>query len=534
MRGHGRRNAYYIVGEGVFQEPAFLSGGHGCPVAAHAGDSTFPTFKFGRMFPMPPKRMTSKEWVELSEGLVHLGLCMNNPAKYCKQEASPAPPDSNIPAGYTYLGQFIAHEITFDNTQELLAVEPNPQNLRSPSLDLDSLYGEGPSDEQSRRLYEDGNPALLKLDWTIPLGSGRLFQNDLPRDKDNKFRALIGDPRNDENLAVAQTHVAFIKFHNKVVGTLKAQGHSAPDLFDCARIQVIRHFQWLILHDYLPTIVDNEVLECVRMHGPRWFRPGGPDDLYMPLEFSAAAFRIGHTMVRSEYQWNRFHAQGESGTKSATLSDLFDQTAFSGMIGKVSPKGLPGDWVIDWRRFYEFPEGSKNRIDKSRINMAGKLDAHFDMHLNEMKGFNHVNLPPEKQSITVRNLLRGFALGLPTGEEVAEWIGEEPLRPAQMATGPHAAMLSAPVFKGKTPLWYYILKEAELNGGSKLGPVGSRIVAETLVGLIKNSRYSILKCPGWYPRYTARGVPGTESATFGMVDLLEFTGPANVKPYGEP
>jgi hypothetical protein len=90
-------------------------------------------------------------------------------------------------------------------------------------------------------------------------------------------------------------------------------------------------------------------------------------------------------------------------------------------------------------------------------------------------------------------------------------------------------LLLSPLFKGKTPLWYYILKEAELNGGSRLGRVGSRIVAETLVGVIKNSRYSILNEHNqfiWYPSY-GRGEAGTESATFEMVDLLSFADVVN-------
>jgi len=482
------------------------------------------------MFPRPARRMTAGEWFELREGLVMLGLCMSNPEKYCRQPAGPSPPDSDIPSGYTYLGQFITHEITFDNTQDLPPVEPDPTNLRSPSLDLDSLYGAGPGDGKSRRLYEDADPARLKLDWTLPLDSGDMYRSDLPRDKNAKFQALIGDSRNDENLAIAQTHVAFIKFHNTVVDKLRAEGHGASDLFDCAQIQVIRHFQWLVLYDYLPRLVDEDIIDCVVRHGCRWFRVGRPEDLYMPLEFSAAAFRIGHTMVRGEYRWNKFHAQGELGLGSASLGALFEQTTSNGVIGTFT-EGLPGDWVIDWRRFYEFPKGG---IDRSRMNMAKRLDTRFDIHLAKVERPAHGGLPPEKQLLTVRNLLRGFALGLPTGEEVAACMGEVPLSPAQVAAGPHAPVLSTPTFEAKTPLWYYILKEAELGGGSKLGRVGGRIVAETLVGLIKHSRYSILGTPGWVPAYTDRVSPETGAPIFEMVDLLTLLGEESINPYDGP
>jgi hypothetical protein len=249
----------------------------------------------------------------------------------------------------------------------------------------------------------------------------------------------------------------------------------------------------------------------------------------MPLEFSAAAFRIGHTMVRSAYQWNQYHAKGENNSPiPAVLPELFGQTAFSGRIGKRgSPDkpprvpALPTDWIIDWRRFYEFPEGSKHRIERSRINMARALDTHFDFRLDQMFGFPHGDLPPEKQSIPVRNLLRGLALGLPSGEQVAGRIGAQPLTHDELASEPYRELLSAPALRGRTPLWYYILKEAEQGGGNSLGPVGGYIVAETLVGLIKHSRHTILDAPDWRPTFTERRDEKTGTPVFEMVDLLQ-------------
>src|SRR2546423_527657 len=142
MQRHGARTAYYILDEGVFQEPAYLSAdGHACPqTSASVKTAACSPFKFGRMFARPARCLTAGDWDALMGGLIQLGLCMNYPEKYCKQSAAPKVVESNIPSGYTYLGQFIAHEITFDNTQDLPTVEPDPQNLRSPSIDLDSLY----------------------------------------------------------------------------------------------------------------------------------------------------------------------------------------------------------------------------------------------------------------------------------------------------------------------------------------------------------------------------------------------------------
>ncbi|MDQ3745785.1 MAG: heme peroxidase family protein [Acidobacteriota bacterium] len=534
------RTAYYILNEEVFEEPDYLSAdGQALPGATEpAKPASCPAFKFGRMFATPAMGLTAADQGEMISALTQLGLCMNDAEKYCQGAAVVAPGDSTIPSGYTYLGQFIAHEITFDNTQGLPAQEPKPEDMRSPSIDLDSLYGAGPGDEQSRQWYDDKNPARLKVGPTQPIdGFDGKFDNDLPRDPQTG-QALIGDPRNDENLAVAQTHVAFIKFHNRVVDALAPT--CPPDkLFERAREEVVRHFQWLILNDYLPTIVDEGVLKSVRDDGPRWFKVEKKEDLFMPLEFSAAAFRLGHSMVRKEYQWNIYHSKQlkpPSMPFGVPLNQLFDQTAFSGGIKSA----LPSDWVIDWRRFFDFPEELGHKPAPTGINMAGKIDTNFDFHLDQIPGFPAQDLPPERRSITVRNLLRGFALRLPTGEQVAEALGETPLAPEEVASGPHGELLSTPIFKGRTPLWYYILKEAELKGfgpdgkpGNRLGHVGSRIVAETLVGLIQNSSLSILKGPAWYPSY-GRGELGTESARFGMADLLHFAFGGAVNPIGGP
>jgi hypothetical protein len=536
MRRHGERNVYYIHGEGVFQEFDFLPASNqpGTQGPASAQPAMCPAFRFGRMFPPSAQtaRSTAEDPDEMIAALTRLGLCMNDPAKYCQGAAVATPDDSQIPSGYTYLGQFIAHEITYDPIQGLPVSEIKPEDLRSPSVDLDSLYGEGPCDEKSKSLYDDDKPAHLKLGQTQPIdGFDRKFDNDLPRDPHGE--ALVGDPRNDENLAVAQTHVALINFHNRVVDAL-APACPPDKLFESARAEVIRHFQWLILNDYLPTIVDPNVLDCVRRHGRRWFKVENKEEVFMPLEFSAAAFRLGHSMVRKEYQWNIFHSKQlkpPSMPFGAALGQLFDLTQFSGSIGK-SPdaRGLPSDWVIDWRRFFDFKDLG-HAPAPTGINKAGKIDTNFDLHLDEIPGFPAKGLLPEQKSITVRNLLRGFALGLPTGEEVAERMGETPLGYDEVASGPHRELLSTRLFKGRTPLWYYILKEAECGGGNRLGRVGSRIVAETLVGLIENSPYSILAAPDWRPSY-GRNTPGKESPTFGMIDLLHFAFAGAVNPIG--
>ena len=441
------------------------------------------------------------------EKLTKLGECMNAPAQSAGAGATTSLP-------LTYLGQFIAHEVTFHKTEELLLTESQPDCMRSPQIDLDSLYGAGPDDPESAQFYHDG--ARLKIGVTTRIPDlYTTFENDLPRGKSatgNLREAVISDPRNDENLAVAQTHLAFIKFHNKVVDLLEARGCAGGRLFECARRQVVQHYQWVILEDYLPRLLDAGVLAGVRKDPPRCFNVAGEDGMYMPVEFSAAAFRIGHSMIRDAYEWNAYHcSDGPLSGRPARLLQLFKLTNFSGDLdGKPS---LKSDWVIDWRRFYDFEDAGGGVLKRNR---ARKIDTVFELRLEKVPGYPHQKVPEAHRPLTVRNLLRGFALGLPTGEEVAERMGETPLAPDETARGPHEDVLRDPALYGRTPLWYYILKEAELNGGNRLGLVGSRIVAETFVGLVRHSPYSILSEPGWRPTL------GPRAGQFGMADLLSF------------
>lgn len=514
MRRHGTNSVIYIAGEGPCPEPPYLSGAgaSSCPLSgASPAESPAHVFKFGRMFKGGGSARAAADVSGMVEKLTRLGHCMNAPAG---REAGRAD-ESDIPAGYTYLGQFIAHEITFHKTEDLAPSEPPPGSLRSPQLDLDCLYGAGPDDPAGAALYEDR--ARLKVGRTTPIPDlNATFANDLPRGvftTANPKEALIADPRNDENLCVAQTHLAFVKFHNKVVDSLAARGGRAERLFECARKQVVQHFQWLILEDYLPRLLDAGVLGCVRSGPLRCFDVAGEGGPFMPVEFSAAAFRIGHSMIRDAYEWNAYHSSGGPlGGRPARLLQLFRLTNFSGDLDG-SPS-LQSDWVVDWRRFYDF-EDAAGGCELKR-NRARKIDTIFDLRLDQVPGYPHQNVPEAHRPITVRNLLRGLALGLPTGEEMAEMMGEPPLSPREVVRGPHEQVLSDPAFYGRTPLWYYILKEAELNGGNRLGPVGSRIVAETFVGLIRQSPYSVLNEPGWRPTF------GRREGRFGMADLLSF------------
>jgi hypothetical protein len=426
----------------------------------------------------------------------------------------------DLPAGFTYFGQFLDHDITFDKTDGLPSGQLSPEEIiqgRSPSLDLDNVYGRGPGLE-GKRLYEDDN-IHLRVGRTSPAGpqgtpEGRVLPNDLPRGDNpaNEREASIGDPRNDENLAVAQTHLAFLKFHNIVVARLAEQGYASGELFERARKIVTLHYQWIVLHDFLPRVIDPFVLNDVLADGATLFKNVANEEPTMPLEFSVAAYRLGHSMIRDNYSWNRIFTD-------AGLDLLF---VFSGGSGDMfgSPT-LPSNWVADFRRLFDFA-GAPNVEPTPVLNNTRSLDTALALNLGTLPGFPTEN---DRARLAVRNLLRGRLVGLPSGQAVAAALGVTPLTPAQVRQGAHANVLRDHNLDTQTPLWYYILKEAEvLNDSQRLGPVGSRIVAETFVGLIKGSRNSILSEAN---RYWRPSLPALRPGNYTMVDLLLLVGDFN-------
>ncbi|WP_439566556.1 peroxidase family protein, partial [Gloeocapsopsis crepidinum] len=287
--------------------------------------------------------------------------------------------------------------------------------------------------------------------------------------------------------------------------------------FEEARDLVIWHYQWIVLHDFLKRILDNEQLNLVLNQGPSFYKPQG--DAFIPLEFSVAAYRLGHSMVRTAYDYNRVFTFLETDSKfdSATLQLLFEFTAKSGR--RDTPLGLnptlPSNWIIDWRRFFE--------IDSNiPVGLSRKLDP---LLVDPLKDLPNV---PEPRSLAVRNLLRGLKVGLPPGQSVAKLMGFQPLSPADIATGEDGKVAKEHGFDIESPLWYYILKEAEIQGnGEHLGKVGSRIVAEVFVGLLQKDSSSFLaRKPDWKPT-----LPAQNPGTFTMADLLRLVN--DINPIGD-
>ena len=395
------------------------------------------------------------------------------------------PGDGSIPAAYTYLGQFIDHDITLTSgAPDVSAQQVMPManlgglsNLRTPLLELDSLYGPTPGKETVVPAAEGARMVIGPLTDVGGLPAGKAMLNDVPRKgrsstPETDREAKIGEPRNDENLIVQQLHVAFLKAHNTLAEQLGA--------FDAARESLILMYQSVIIDDFLPRICDGDTLDRILSGGNRFLLPDGP--LFMPAEFAAAGFRFGHSMVRNNYDYNLNFSPASS-------SFMFTFTALSGQLnpgGGLGTETFPTNWVIQWERFLE--------ISGSTPQRARPIDPVLTPILSELRdvvGKPMAGLVAPR--LAKRNLRRGYMLSLPTGQAVAAKIGTTAIAIDQVTTGLSAAAVAP--FSARTPLWLYVLAEAKQNGG-KLGVVGTTIVAETLVALIRRSKPSIFDSQG--------------------------------------
>ena len=419
--------------------------------------------------------------------------------------------EGTIPAGYTYLGQFVDHDLTMDRTDVMLGADVSPTDLlqgRSPRLDLDSLYGAGPGSPASAQFYEaDG--FHLKVGTTIAAeGVGAKAGHDLPRVGKGgpraKRRALIPDPRNDENLIVAQTHLAMITFHNKVADKLPKALPSSQK-FTRARKRVTLHYQWLLRHDFLPRIVQPSVVDQVFKNGRKLVEPdAAPTDVpTMPIEFSVAAFRLGHSMIRDSYNWNSKFAGTDGG--------LFYMFAFSALGGDLGGSNrLISSWIADWRRMYDFPAAGKPAMvaPSSGVNHAMRIDTRLTNPLADLPPSTFDgddSTPTMPRNLAFRNLTRANMVKLASGQQMVTklqsvGVNVKPLTKAQILNGKNGAKLDhltaaeKNALAARTPLWFYILREAELNNG-RLNGVGARIVAETFHRAMEGSKFSIVRDP---------------------------------------
>jgi hypothetical protein len=541
MQRHGR-DSFFVVGEGVLE---FDQDG-GPATRQPLTVEELRRFRFSRLGPQGVQ-IDEATRVALATAITATGA----------QPDSANPP---VPAGFTYLGQFVDHDLTMDRTASQLGQDVNLDELiqgRSPALDLDSVYGRGPKDPGDRKFYaEDGVTLKVGTTSATTFPDNRvnveLAGFDLPRvggtggTQADRRLPLIPDSRNDENLVVAQTHLAFIRFHNRVADELALSGIAGGRLFASAQEQVVRHYQWMLRTDFLPRIVDPEIVTDVFAYGRRFFEaPGhgrGRHGLRptMPIEFAVAAYRFGHSMVRGAYQWNRvFNSTGPGDL--ATLLQLF---TFTGVSGNFQPGSgipdldnpnsgtvdrLPTNWIADFRRLYDFTETGRQDLAAPTATGGGSVTKRIDTLLvDPLKllpagafGGRGSTVTDIQRNLAFRNLTRANMVRLASGQQMAEFLCVEPLTTEQILQGNQGVSLDALTDEQKstvavvTPLWFYVLREAEFNNG-RLGAVGGRIVAEVFHRAMEGSRTSIVREPSWRPIF------GPNSDTFRMTDLLLF------------
>ncbi len=528
--------------------------------------------RFGRMFrSLPPAEFTEAELAPLAAD----DAMLSSPETTGNDERPKATPENeldieenfDIPAGYTYVGQFIDHDITFDPVSQLDRLN-DPEALtdyRTPRLDLDSVYGRGPADQPY--LYDfsqEDRAAKFVLGRPLTFGQQPSPAHDLPR---LNGCAVIGDKRNDENVIVSQFHGAMLKFHNAMVDALPAR---TP--FEAVAQQVRWHYQYAVINDFLRRICGDAVLKDVLPHfrtgktpfeaPPRLHCYHWRNEAFMPIEFSVAAYRFGHSMVRPIYRLNKeLDLGGPAVDEHASLQGR--HLIFAGVSSRALNgfREFPADWDIDWSLFFGTPDRRASHQGKSRVQPSYKIDSSLVNPLGFLPEFcerpTHEDRltaanfrakakDSERPNLALRNLMRGAAIGLPSGQAVARAMGLPAWDGSRLLIG--KAAFEEGQLKARrlddvahhlsacTPLWAYILAEATtqwhdeitargLTGeaanlvGTRLGPVGARIVAETLVGLILADSHSFLaQDPNWVP------AAGWGGADFGFESLLKVAG----------
>lgn len=475
-------------------------------------------------------------------------------------------PEENlwVPAGYTYLGQFIDHDLTFDNTSSLNPADAGeedrlPSNLRTPRFDLDSLYGDGP-DAQPFLYAEDGASLLFKdSNQNQSQTTYEQATQDLLRSLNG--RAIIGDKRNDENSIISQIQLAFVKYHNAVVKKVSQEDKelTGTALFNRARNELRWTYQKLVIEDFLPRIVKAEVFADLQ----EATTPEERKNLYalythhkrknLPREFVVAAYRFGHSGVRTGYRLN-------NETRLTIFPSSNDAKPDDDSLLGFEP--LPKSHVIDdWGRFFPntqpgvFPTENRDKAadgktpnTEVRLQFAYKIDTTLVDPLGVLppkvlptsatvgglvqeveETIRPDTLPdkvahPPRPSLALLNLLRGNTYKVQGGQAIAHALQRndlpvEILEPKYLST---RNQVKDGVFKFNpidsslqkdTPLWFYILAEAQasvvdaieldkdgtfkdeqlLKGdGAKtqLGWVGGRIVTEVFYGLLDSDSES--------------------------------------------
>jgi Animal haem peroxidase len=360
-------------------------------------------------------------------------------------------------AGWPFFGQFVAHDITADRSALQARVDPSRlRNARSPQLNLECLYGDGPV----------GHPFLFQREDPAKLLTGAGGHDVL---RNSEGTAIIGDPRNDSHALISQMHLAFVHAHNGLVDRVRADGTQEALVFETAARELRWEYQTVVVREFLPSLIGADAARTLLRDGRRFYRPSGQP--FIPLEFADAAYRYGHSQIRHTYTLN--------GTSRPAR-------IFPDLIGF---RPLSPERRVEWTRLFDAhghpPAQRAKKIDGRLVSALIALPV-------ALTGACEVE---EFHSLAVRDLERGQGVGLPSGESVARHIGEVPLTADEVGADKAG-------WRGETPLWYYVLREADIRcHGHRLGPVGARIVGEVLLGLLDLDPASVRHAPdAWRAR----------------------------------
>jgi Animal haem peroxidase len=493
--------------------------------------------------------------------------------------------DENVllPSAYTYFGQFVDHDITLDKTSvgEQEADPDAIDNFRTSALDLDCVYGNGPGGDVI--LYDENykfRPSSHRIGPVPPATGPGSVRTQFDHRRDQTGTALIGDPRNDENTIVAQIHQSFTMLHNKIMDTpalmagIDAKKNKSEAFRRAARL-ARWHYQWVVVNDYLKRICMPEIYDDIitANRSPRLrLYPKSADVAaypYMPIEFAGAAYRFGHSMVRPSYALNDKVGTQAPNASGKTRIPIFSDGADP--LGDLRGfRRINDEWGIDWGYFLDLKgKAPATQVGTGTLQPAYRIDALLVDPLQMLVNPDLLPRPPRERNLAFLNLLRGSRLRLPTAEQIGDAMNigsfaaaRFPMltsdeifsagsrnSPAPNLDAGHPGLEEVRVkrrplvdqFQDNTPLWYYILREAEhygtwqpgntratpwkdrgktdIFGGHHLGPIGSTIILETFLGLLLGDPGSYIHQAGWRPMAP---IAGADPDKFELKDLISF------------
>ena len=358
--------------------------------------------------------------------------------------------NKNMPLGYNFALMFLIHDMTFNQNKTIFQ---DNDIKRLPSIDLELLYGNSTSYDFLYRNYQF------------------IFnrkKNDLPRNIYGE--PMIPDKRNDHNYILAQFHILFMMFHNKLYSEYtknNKSNYTEKQIFDLVKKEVTYYWQWIIVNDILPRIVDNDILEAIFQKGTQIYKPNPVNELFMPYEFIHAVSRFSHYIMPNRYNIAYdYHV---------SMNDIMKQT-----------KGVLPEYVIDWNKFIH--------VDKQLPEPQYCKKNDYSQTFNIYDNVGYVNM-------IASDLVASNSYNLPSGQDIADEIKFEKIPSSLMNKYDHNQVLKNLSLIDKTPLLLYILKESEIyTDGHQLTGIGGKIFAETIIGMLFYDKNSYLNAKvKWAP-----------------------------------